>query len=236
MNGQTTKKQESRTTTKRRSRKGFTIFEFLVVMAVSMALVAAGLPAFLQWIKRAQILGFARATQTRLQVARTEAIKGQYPVVVQPDFANEEILVFANVDNDGPVFAFNPDTAQVFKTVDYEIARLNVPVQRQIRLWHPGDAGPNGAQAIDGFTATAGAEPGIVFLPDGSVEDTGGIHIADNRGNFFSIRVEPQATGQVRILKYDAAPPWGTAWDDDGLYFFPRGRHPTDNVPMWRWF
>jgi type II secretory pathway pseudopilin PulG len=235
MNGQTTKKHESRASTKRRSRKGFTIFEFLVVMAVSMALVAAGLPAFLQWIKRAQILGFVRATQTRLQVARAEAIKGQYPVVVQPDFANEEILVFANVDND-PNFNFDPDTAQVFKTVDYEIARLNVPVQRQIRLWHPGDAGPNGATALIDLSTTSAAQNAVVFLPDGSVDEPGSIHIADNRGNFFSIRVEPQATGQVRILKYDSAPPWGTPWDDDGLYFFPRGRHPTDNVPMWRWF
>lgn len=213
---------------------GFSIYEFLVILAVSMALVAAGLPAFVQWTKRAQILGFVRATQTRLQVARTEAVRGQFPVVVQPDLTNEQILVFANVDND-PSYSFDPDPTQVHRTADYEIARLNVPVERRIYLWHPEDGAPNGVKAIEDLTLTPTGDKVVVFLPNGSVVDTGGIHVGDSRGNYFSIRVEPEATAKVRILKWDSAPPWGTPWDD-GDYFFPRGRHPTENVPMWRWF
>jgi len=200
-----------------------------------MALVAAGLPAFLQWTKRAQILGFVRATQTRLQVARTEAVKGQFPVVVQPDLDKEEILIFANVDND-PAYSFDPDPTQVHRTADYEIARLKVPTQRNIYLWDPQDAAPNGANAVTfPRVPPSGTEKKAVFLPNGSVLRTGGIQVGDSRGNYFSIRVEPEATAKVRILKWDSDPPWGTPWDD-GEYFFPRGRHPTENVPMWRWF
>ncbi len=231
---QATERYGSKTEIRYSHHAGFTIFEFLVIIVVSMALIAVGLPAFIQWTKRAQLMGFARATQTRMQVARTEAIKGQFPVVIQPDFAKDEILVFANVDND-PNFSFDPDTTQVYKTVDYEIARLNVPVDREIWLWHPDDASPHGAMAVDGLTDTSATENAVVFLPDGSVDDDGGIHIADNRGNFLSVRVRPLATGQVQILKYDASPPWGAPWQD-GEYFFPRGRHPTEDVPMWRWF
>ena len=234
MNGQTTDQSEPRIAQVRRHRNGFTLFELLVVIVITMALVAAGLPAFIQWTKRAKLMGFVRATQTRFQVARTEAVKGQFPIVVQPDFATQEILVFANVDLDLG-FTFNPDPLQVHKTVDYEIARLNVPTDREIFLWHPGDAAPDGAQAITGFTTTAALEPAAVFLPDGSVDTAGGIHIADARGNFFSVRVEPAATAKVRILKWDDNPSWGTTWDDND-YFFPRGRHPVDDVPMWRWF
>lgn len=234
MKVQTTKPRGSRIDIRTSHHAGFTIFEFLVIMVVSMALIAVGLPAFIQWTKRAQLMGFARATQTRIQVARSEAIKGQFPVVIQPDFAKNEILVFANVDND-PNFSFDPDTTQVYRTVDYEIARLNVPVDREIWLWHPDDASPNGATVIEGLTDTAATEKAVVFLPDGSLEDPGGIHIADSRGNFLSVRVGPAATGQVQIFKYDSSPPWGTPWYDN-KYFFPRGRHPTDDVPMWRWF
>ena len=233
MNTNTASHETSKAKTRTRTRKGFTIFEFLVIMAVMGALITVGLPAFIQWIKRAQVLGFVRAAATNMQVARTEAIKGQFPVVVQPDFGRQEILIFANVDND-PTFTFNPDTTQTHRTVDYVIARMNVPVERNIRLWHPGDGGPDGANALTGLTVTSATEPAVVFLPSGRVEDTGGIHVADNRGNFFSVRVEPEATAKVRILKWDDSPSWGTPWDD-GDYFFPRGRHPTDNVPMWRW-
>ena len=213
--------------------RGFSILEFLTILAVSMALVAGGLPAFIQWTKRAQLMGFVRSVEARLQASRSEAIKGQYPVVIQPDFANEQVLIFANVDNDLN-FSFDPDATVTHRTVDFEIARLNVPVQRQIRLWHPSDGSPNGANAITGLTLTSASENAVVFLPDGSVRDPGGIHIADTRGNFMSVRVEPQATGKVRVLKWNDTPSWGTPWDD-GDYFFPRGRHPTDNVPMWRW-
>ncbi|MEJ2086535.1 MAG: hypothetical protein P8Y44_12800 [Acidobacteriota bacterium] len=176
----------------RSARRGFSIFEFLVIFAVTMALVAAGLPAFLQWTKRAQILSFVRATQTRLQVARTEAVKGQFPVVVQPDLDREEILIFANVDND-PTYSFDPDPTQVHRTADYEIARLKVPTQRNIYLWNPLDAGPNGANAITFPVPPGGSGEKAVFLPNGSILDIGGIQVGDSRGNYFSIRVEPES-------------------------------------------
>jgi prepilin-type N-terminal cleavage/methylation domain-containing protein len=50
----------------------------------------------------------------------------------------------------------------------------------------------------------------FVFLPDGSVRETGAIRLADVRGNFLEIRVQPQATARVQVLKWD---------DDDGEWY-----------------
>lgn len=217
---------------RRRARAtGFTVMEIVVVLAILGLMLAASLPAFLQWIQRQRILGVVNATASRMQMARQEAIKAQVPVVVQPSFANNDILIFANVDED-PNLQYDPDPAQPFKTVDYELARVRLPAQqRQVYFWAPTDATPEGADAIVGLTVTSAAQNAVVFLPDGTVRDTGAIRVADNRENYFEVRVEPRATARVQILKYYFNPPWG---DPDG--FFPRGRHPTDDVPMWKWY
>ena len=216
---------------RREGAKGFTIMEIVVILAIFGIMVATSLPAFLLWIQRQRVLGVVNGAASRMQVARQESIKAQVPIVVQPSFTDNEILIFANVDND-PNFQYDPDPAQPYKTVDYEVGRIRLPgQQRQVHFWAPTDATPEGAEAIEGLTVTVAAQNAVVFLPDGTVMDTGAIRFADTRDNFFEVRVEPRATARVQILKYYINPPWG---DPDG--FFPRGRHPTDNVPMWKWY
>lgn len=221
-------------TARRRCRegaKGFTIMEIVVILAIFGIMAATALPAFLAWIQRQRVLEVVNATASRMQMARQEAIKAQVPVVVQPSFTDNDILIFANVDED-PNLQYDPDPAQTFKTADYELARVRLPgQQRQIHFWAPTDVGPEGTDAIVGLTPTSAAQNAVVFLPDGTVMDTGAIRFADSRDNYFEVRVEPRATGRVQILKYYVSPPWG---DPDG--FFPRGRHPTDDVPMWKWY
>ncbi len=43
----------------------------------------------------------------------------------------------------------------------------------------------------------------FVFLPDGSVQQPGALRIADVRGNFLEVRVEPRATARVQVRKWD---------------------------------
>jgi Tfp pilus assembly protein PilE len=43
----------------------------------------------------------------------------------------------------------------------------------------------------------------FVFQPDGSVEKPGAFRIADVRGNFLEVRVEPRATARVQVRKWD---------------------------------
>jgi hypothetical protein len=42
-----------------------------------------------------------------------------------------------------------------------------------------------------------------MYKNGGSVLTIGAIRLADNRGNILEVKVDPQATGKVQILKYN---------------------------------
>lgn len=212
------------------STAGFTLLELLVILAIILIFALIGYPAFSNWIDQARITAVVRSVASKLQLARQEAIKMNAQVVAQPDFDRDEILFFVNVDGD-PGFEFDPDPAAVYKTADYELARLALPSDYEFTFWSPDDKAPEGKTAIEGFTATSAPLNAIVFVPHGSVLDTGAIRIADARSNFFEIRIEPRATGKAEVLKYHPDPPWG-----DPAGFYPRGSHPDSGDPMWQWF
>lgn len=219
-----------RTSSNKSSSQGFTLVEILVIITIIMMFALVGYPAFNNWIDQARITAVVRSAASKMQLARQEAIKMNAQVVVQPDFDLNELLVFVNVDGD-PGFDFNPDPNAALKTVDYQLARLELPLDYGFTFRSPADKGPKGKTVIEGLTVTNAAVNAVVFVPHGSVLDTGSIRIADDRDNFFELRIEPRATARVQVLKYHPDPPWG-----DPAGFFPRGPHPDTADPMWVWF
>ena len=209
---------------------GFTLMELLVVVAVILIFSVVGFPNLIGWIAKERITGVVQSTEARMQLARQEAIKMNSPVVAQPDFVNNEILFFVNVDQD-PGYEFEPDSAETHRTVDYELSRQQLPTDYGIEFWAAANQRAQGNEAIVGFTPTVAAVNAVVFLPDGSVADSGAIRIADDRSNFFEVRIGFPATGKPRVYKYHPNPPWGGRGD-----YFPRGRHFTTGDPMWTWY
>ena len=209
---------------------GFTLIELVVVVAIILLLVIVGYPAFVLWAGKARVTGVIQSAAARMQVARQEAIKTNRPVVVQPDFDNDEIVFFVNVDQD-PGFELNLDDTAQFRTADYELGRLRLPTEYNILFWSATNQHPEGKDSVVGLTATNAPLNAVVFLPDGSVMDSGAIRFADERSNSFEVRIEPRATGRVRVNKYHPDPPWGGRPG-----FFPRGRHSDTDDPMWAWF
>jgi competence protein ComGC len=61
----------------------------------------------------------------------------------------------------------------------------------------------------------------FVFLPDGSVQEPGAFRIADVRGNFLEVRVEPRATARVQVRK----------WDETDSQWYTRGQ----GGKAWEW-
>jgi hypothetical protein len=57
---------------------------------------------------------------------------------------------------------------------------------------------------IEGLT-TATTLPNVaVFMPNGSVLDSGAIRIGDKDSNYCEVRIEPEATAKVAVLRWHA--------------------------------
>ena len=64
-----------------RHQRGFNIIEVLVTLTVLGVLIALGAPSFADWLQTQRIRGGAEAIVNGLQVARSEAIQRNLPVV-----------------------------------------------------------------------------------------------------------------------------------------------------------
>lgn len=218
-----------------RRQGGFTLIEVLVVLTILFIMAMVGFPRIQQLIIRNKLMGVTRDLSQSLQLARQTAVRTGLPVIAQPDYTTDSLVVFVNVDEDAG-FNYDHDPIQPARTTDYQVARVPLPkaqsADANIYFWGPGDTSWEGADAVDGLTP-AGSGPNVaVFEPDGSIRDVGAFRIADARGNFFELRIAPEATAQVEVRKYYRdPPPWGGSPD-----FFPQGKHPGVGDSLWRWY
>jgi prepilin-type N-terminal cleavage/methylation domain-containing protein len=205
--------------------RGFTLLELLVVFAIIVIMASIGFPALRNLILNGRLTGAVDTMSIQLAKARQQAIAQSVPVVAIVDTETEELLVFANLDRD-PGLTFTPGSSP---QNDRKISHYQLPAEFGIHFRGPGGQ-PGGEGSFEGLTLTATGDYGVVFLPDGSVDVGGAIRVADERGNVLEIRIGPAATGKTAVLKYHPNPPWGGSPG-----FFPRGRHPGTNDPLWQW-
>lgn len=216
-------------TTNAASRRGFTLLEALVVVAIVVIIAALGFPALQLMLVRSKLTGSAREISIQLGSARVAAMRLGRNVVVRPEYGVQALVSF--VDENGDF---------VHDDGEDELATLPVPGSggnRGVYLMGPdGIAGTAlaPAQSVEGLTQVAGENVRVVvFQPDGSVRQPGGIRISDgkNPANVFEVRIDPPATARVELLKFvhgdvdglnpEAAPPG--SW-------FPRGGG------AWEWY
>ncbi len=209
---------------------GFTLIELMVVSAILLIVMVIGFPALNNQIHRARMLGYVREVSVHVAQARQESIRRGVPVVVQPRFDTDDLFAYANVDLDG-AFDFTPDLTKPRGTVDYQVLVLPSPNAVAVVFQGPADADPRGPDAVEGLTAMTVGPNAMVFLPDGSIRDVGGIRIADRRNNFLEVRAEPAATGRVRVLKFNPDPAWG---GDPG--FYEQGTDRDTGKSLWVWY
>lgn len=192
-----------------RGAAGFTLVELLVVIAIILVLSLVSWPALQRMILRNKLQGFATEVSMLMHRGRLEAIKRNVPAVVRLDFANNEVVLFVDVDGDG---AFTPDASVPRGEADFEVARQSQ--RRRVAFAGPAD-GVEGADTVNGFSANpedASLPNQAVFNPDGSIDDVGGFRFGDPKGNFLEVRVEPAATARIELLKFDpddgGSDPW----------------------------
>lgn len=184
----------------------FTLVELLIVLALSAILVALGAPALHRLITRSRIEGQARNLSVMMARARSEALTRGVPTVVVQD--GSAFVSFADVHGSTktspPDGVYNPQAGEPQYRTDWQIERQTIKVPVTLD-------GPGGQPAVAGFTNPGVANGRAVFNPDGSAAATGAFRLRDEAGNFLEVAVEPRATGQVVLRKWD-----GSAWKEQG--------------------
>ena len=126
-----------------------------------------------------------------LRAARLEAIKRNRRTYVQADFTGDRLAVFREDDD-------NDDLT------GGDVLVRQLELAEQVEFWGPDDSDPEGPDAMISVPADAlPAERYLVFLPTGAAEFGGAIRLADPRGNFIEVRVDPPATAKVSLRKWD---------------------------------
>ena len=200
----------------RRRQRGFTLVEALITVAVLGILVLMGMPSFLGALTRTRLTGATRQLATLMQAARLEAIKKNTVVKVQYDTTLRRFWGF--VDN-------NQNGAE--DTGERRIAEV-VDLPKQVLFRGPGDAVPNGVNAMDNWDSLSPATNGPSFQFDGSVDNVGAYRLSDSGANFIEVRISTAATGRIVLQK----------WDRDANIFRAAGENVVggDLKPAWIWY
>lgn len=206
------------------ARRGFTLLELLVVLAVLGLLAVMTLPTFSRLLQRERIEGFLRTASVSLERAKGEAAKRGVPVVVRADFENDALYSFADLDRDDQMDLGEPE---LFFLV---LPSLGDDQAQSLRFWAVDEPEPEKGKAVLGLTPdpTPGDFPNqIVLNPDGSARDSGAFRfgLKGTPGNFYELRVEPAATARVQLRKY--------IWTQTPPVFM--ARNPNDSA-TWTWY
>ena len=209
--------------------RGFTAVEMLIVLAIVSMAASLLLPNLMAMVHRGKIEGTCGRTAMLMQKARFEAMKRGVPTVVTIDPATNTIFAFADVHGaaatDPSDGLFNPIDGMVYRSTDYELGRYRLPAG--VTFTSPDDTGMD---SVDGFVNDGTPDPPdkqAIYLPDGTLVDSGAFRFADNRGNFLEIRAEPIATAKLQIRKHDLTLPA----NGDGSHWYAR----REGGKPWHW-
>lgn len=156
--------------------------ELLVALALMGILLSFGVPALINSLHRAKVMAAVREAANAATEARLEAVKRNRPAVLRAEVSDGSMVSFLDLDDDG-----------VLDNGERVLKRFSLPVGLKFEA-------PSADPPAIAFPE--GTPPGPVFRPNGSVESVGALRIADERDNYFEVRVEPAASAKITIRKW----------------------------------
>lgn len=193
-----------------RGRRGFTLIEMLVVMAIMLTLVALGIPALQLALHESKMRGIVSEVTVLMRLARIDAIKTSGQAVVQ-------IIPSTGAGDPGHVQAFSDRNSNA--TLDAgEPVLASFPLPTGVTFTDC--KALTDKDSVDAFSVDPAGGPNIaIFQRDGSITAIGGFRLGDPYGNDMEVHVEPAATARIQVRKCEA-----------GTYVTN-----NDNAKAWTW-
>ncbi|MGQ0766086.1 MAG: pilus assembly FimT family protein [Gemmatimonadota bacterium] len=179
----------------RRTRRGFTILELVVVLIMVSIIAGMAVPRLNYEKYRADAA--MRAVRTIMQGAHRTAIMRQTNVVVAFDEPGRRMEIIEDTDND---CTWDPGERLTTRPLE-EGARFNIP---------PVPYGGTATSGVNGTSlCTIKGLPAIQFLRDGATSTDLEVYVTSSRGTNVDYRLilVTQASGRAETFRFD-----GSSW------------------------
>jgi type IV fimbrial biogenesis protein FimT len=169
---------------------GFTLLELVVVIAIVAIMAAVSFPAITKWLPNYKLKGAAMDLYSRMQFAKSEAIRAnsQYAVIFDP--GNEEYKLVSSPGADG-IFGTGGDDneVEIIKVSDYKFGIV----------YGKGSATKNMDDGGGSFPADAVSFSSnmVVFSGNGLCDNSGSVYLQNDANRAYAVGA--LASGVVRI-------------------------------------
>lgn len=169
---------------------GFTVIELIVVVSIVTVLIAISVPAFTKWLPNYKLKGAAMDLYSRMQFAKSEAIRAnsQYAVIFDP--GNKQYKLVSGPGADGNFGAGGDDNeVEIIKVSDYGFGIVYGNGSATINMDDGGGSFP--ADAIS-FNSNM-----VVFNGSGLCDNSGSVYLENDANRAYAVGA--LASGVVRI-------------------------------------
>lgn len=164
-----------------RDKKGFTLIELVLVVAIVGAMSIMAFPTFSGWIARARLRDAARTVYSDMQLARIKAIEtgAQWRVLFDPDAGTYTVV------NPGPDMIVGTTAGDSPQDDDIIEKTVNIFETRKGIVFGTDQGSiPGASEPADGVSFNGNR---VTFLPIGAADRGGTIYLKNERSETFAV-------------------------------------------------